>query len=487
MHNSKLLTTLKSLSTQEMKQLGDFVQSPYHNKNDKVVLLYKYIHAAAPNWESKAFAKTTMATKMFGKSKNALSYLSRTSTALYQLVLQFLRLQNLQQYPSIQQSLLLRELQVRGLHKAFKQQLQQQNNNPNDDQFLYYEYVKSVYMHEYQIMHGDLTNTGLTNILEQLEVFYAASKLKLCALLLNQQDVVATTGEVWALNPLLEAVNNNLFDTQKYILIQGYYHAVLLLQQNTLAQFNTLKNWLVKKSTQIQSADKTALYTIAFNFCNKQFKSGKHNYLSPMFELYKNMLNENILINDGYIDRSHFKNMVTIACRLGAFEWAENFVNDHHKKLMPKDRKNLNYYCKGLIYFYQQQYKKAQGNLAKVHFDTFFDHLQTEMLTIKTYFALEEYQALEGRLHTFYNYLKRHKQLSESSKLAYLNFIRVAKRLMTIYEKISYLRYHRKAYNNAKRSYHKLQTDLQNLDTIVDKNWLSKKVNYLTETVFKDN
>ena len=52
MLKSKLLILLKSLSTRELRNLKDFVTSPYHNKNQYLIRFYNYLYNTAPYFKA---------------------------------------------------------------------------------------------------------------------------------------------------------------------------------------------------------------------------------------------------------------------------------------------------------------------------------------------------------------------------------------------------------------------------------------------------
>jgi len=69
MQNSKLIELLKTFSTKELRECGDFVQSPFFNYNEEVVLFYNHLRKLAPNFSAKKTERETVYKSLFPKKR----------------------------------------------------------------------------------------------------------------------------------------------------------------------------------------------------------------------------------------------------------------------------------------------------------------------------------------------------------------------------------------------------------------------------------
>ncbi len=57
MQKSSLITILRTLTPQEFREFGEFVKSPYFNKNEKVITLYNVLKKYFPGFDSGSLTK----------------------------------------------------------------------------------------------------------------------------------------------------------------------------------------------------------------------------------------------------------------------------------------------------------------------------------------------------------------------------------------------------------------------------------------------
>ena len=69
MLNSKIIDILQTFSHPEFKRFGDFVSSPFHNKNRKLIQLFELLSKFYPAFDGKELTKEYLFDKIFGKEK----------------------------------------------------------------------------------------------------------------------------------------------------------------------------------------------------------------------------------------------------------------------------------------------------------------------------------------------------------------------------------------------------------------------------------
>ncbi len=92
-----------------------------------------------------------------------------------------------------------------------------------------------------------------------------------------------------------------------------------------------------------------------------------------------------------------------------------------------------------------------------------FDGLQGRWLLVKTYYELDEYDALDALIDSFRIFLRRNKSISKSYQKMYMNAIKFLQRII----KIPY---------ESKASAEKLHLQIKDCQPIAERNWLLTKL-----------
>lgn len=65
MLNSKVIDILKTFSIEELKRFGEFLNSPYHNKNKKAILLFELLSKYHADYDNKNLTKEKLYAGIF--------------------------------------------------------------------------------------------------------------------------------------------------------------------------------------------------------------------------------------------------------------------------------------------------------------------------------------------------------------------------------------------------------------------------------------
>ena len=98
----------------------------------------------------------------------------------------------------------------------------------------------------------------------------------------------------------------------------------------------------------------------------------------------------------------------------------------------PNLQENAEIYNLARLYYAQKQYKKVLQLLHNVELNNISYALGAKTILVGTYFALNEYQALESLLISFRIFILRNKLLAKNTKQGYLNFLKFTKKLISL-------------------------------------------------------
>ena len=125
-------------------------------------------------------------------------------------------------------------------------------------------------------------------------------------------------------------------------------------------------------------------------------------------------------------------NIVTVASRIGNFDWANRFIKDYTKVLHLKNRGYYKKYCQALIHFYQKDYKNCATKLDNIDLKEPQDQYRGRWLKIISDFETNGWtDDLDRHCEAFYQFIRRNKLIPQEKKNAMLLTYKVFKLLMS--------------------------------------------------------
>jgi len=187
------------------------------------------------------------------------------------------------------------------------------------------------HFHEYQLEMARLNllyrqgtilkEDNLPELIHSFDAHYLIQKLDFQATALSFMGVSAQKKydfEVFdVVRPLLK-----LEQYARHPLIQVYMAAIRMMQTREQAAYDDLLDLLNEFEAQIPSHNLVDFYKIASIFCARRIREGKPEYHRHTFDLYKIMEQKNLLREDDFIPITKLKNIISISCHVGEFDWA---------------------------------------------------------------------------------------------------------------------------------------------------------------------
>jgi hypothetical protein len=464
----KTFLIFDQFSAWEKQHLAQFLQSPFFNKQPKMLQVFDFLNQKDhKDWQHSDFKKqlfdqiypgepykdtqVRLLLSDFGKLLDrflAVSAFQKDTFAFDKQVLQAYRERELR---SLYQPA-LKKLQKSLEAKPFKNI----NYYLEKHQMEELEYANAVLFQNRQ------SSDSLQALSNNLDHFYLAKKLRYACEMINRQHIFQESFKLGLLEEIRAFIATERY--QSVPAIQVYRNILQTLEEpDEESHFFALKETLKKDSTLFTLDENKVLYGFAQNYCVRKINKGKPEYLAEIFELYQLSLAHQVIFQGEYLSQFDYKNIVTVGLRLNEITWTEQFIKEYKASLNPEVRENAYNYNLANLAFYQQDMKKAMRLLLQVEFTDIFYNLDARSLLMKSYYELEEYEALFAFEKTFKNYLRRNKQLSALQKTAYRN-------LITFTGKLAKLRLKRHKPDESLRS------QIQKTAQIADKSWLRRKL-----------
>ncbi len=345
--------------------------------------------------------------------------------------------------------LVIRESLRSGLHSE-KVLLKHYRQNENEKLFteLYAEAEKklkhtrnhaAMYQHRSDIefekwqfdqLHSRFSNAAAAEILQHEEVALIGRLL---------MQVVALAPQASLLG---KKVDTSLLDIiEPYILqknylempcISLYYHAYKVIAEPDKPQwFDHYSQLLVQHQHEFPEEELKTLYFQAINYCIRRHNSGDKAFSQRLLDYYITALDKGYLLTNGYLSKNTYRNINTIAIRMGRYEEAMQISTDHVHYLRQEDKEDAYHFNMANIHYARKEYNKALDALRYAEFDDHLSNLFAKTLMLKIYYETGADRLLDAHLDAMQVYLTR-KKIIGYHRTNYSNIVKYTRRLVRL-------------------------------------------------------
>lgn len=215
----------------------------------------------------------------------------------------------------------------------------------------------------------------------------------------------------------------------------------LLADEPAPQQITDSLQFLQEHEARFSQEDRSDLYGYLLNTGVRGMVTGVPVFNDIVYRIYQALLENGLLLAEGKLSGSHFKNIVTVMVRTRHLEDGRSFIEKYASKLDDADRTLLAPYCMGIIEFHSGNFRETINqfsSLLKHAPDDQFWSLEARSVLWKAYFEemesldAEEYEEMIRLYHSFRNFVSRSKQISDHHRTGYQNFIRLFNRLIQL-------------------------------------------------------
>lgn len=471
MQKSRLIEVLHTFSKKEFRELKKWFLSPAHNQRQDVVDLYDYLLKKDHLHNEEALKKEKVYQAIYPNQPFDDAKMRQVIHFTFKALESFLAYTSFLEKGNNQELNLVREYRRRGLkrpfEKAFKTILSSQNAPTyQDDYFLYEKYALQLEQYKFYSKTEKRAGTfNLQEISDEFDLYFIASKLKYACSMLSHQVVYKTDYQNIFLKDILAYINQ-----KKELLnipsISTYYFIYKMLSEpDNEAYFIKLKQQLDVNKSALPLEEMQIVYLYALNYCTKKMNSGKSKFIKEAWNILKTGIEENILIEDGVLNRFLYKNFIAIGIRLEYYEEVEEYIFKYGKLLKEKHKENYIKFNLARLYYVRSNYEKAMELVSQYEFKDILVNLSAKTMLLKMYYELSEFKALESLLESMRAYLQR-KQVLGYHKSNYKNIVRYTKKLL-------------KVNPYSKEHIAKLQQEIEEATPLTEKAWLLKQLDAL--------
>lgn len=437
MFSDKLLSLLQTFSKYDLNRFRKFLLSPYFNDQDDVTRLFELVNDALRRGEEAiaALDKSTVWKQLYAKQPYDDGHLRRLASDLTLLAQQFMVEETRQQDALTTALDLQKVLEKPELQKHLanaERQIQKLLDGATRKSTGFYLAQFRQHWNIFSRASKVVATAGYTDKLiladYYLECFYLAQKLKLYIAWLLYRGFRVTEREVPVIPGFWEYLKDERFAAVP--LIRVYSKVIVsFTDSDNEAHFDELLASLIQNAHELAQADLRECYYIAQNYCALKINQGKNQYYYKVFEIFKTMVEQDILLEDGQLPEAVFKNIITASLGVREFGWTEQFIQHYADFLPARIRENARRFNLAYLYFHQKNYEKVIENLRDVELSDVVYSLGAKSILVRTYYEQGEFLALDSLIDSFKIYLRRNKVISKNLKREYNNYLNIVKKL----------------------------------------------------------
>ena len=475
MLDTKLHILLTRLSIYELNRFHKFILSPYHNEDERLIRLYKYL---LPYYKADSITapdRFKIWKKIHPSALYTNLHFARLLSDLFKKLEGFLAIERMKAQQSDGSFYLLETYTEMKLEKHFSEPylyaIRKLDQQPyRDGEYFFQSFRLNVQQNVFlENKKARNTEKNLMETISSLDSFYLIHKLRYCASILHYKHFLSIRDETILLPAILDYLKEN--PPVNAPAVNAFYHVVLtLLEPDDEAHFTGLKNLLANNSTVLEVYTQKEIFAFALNYCIRKINKGKAHYQKEILILYKYALESDLMYDKGFLSPWDYKNIVTIALRGQEYKWTASFIEKYKDKLPKADRGNAHTFNQARYYFATKKYDSVLELLQSVEYSDIFYLLDSKTTLIKTYYELGEYQPLQSLKESFRILLRRKKVISEQNRTNYSNFARFAMKL-----------YRADVKNKAQLS--ALSKEIEGTDNVADRGWILEKLYELNPKV----
>lgn len=466
MEKTKLVQLLKTFDSKELRAFGDFVLSPFYNKNREISDLYFFLKKMAiKGYPEQKLRKSYVSQIILPKEEYDEKRFNHLISQLLKLAEQFIGLNEFEGEGVIPEYFILKGYVKKGLEKNYNQILrrakQKLDRYPHRDaQYYYQEFLLANVQEQFYSTKNIRTfDESLQGASDALDKYFFSLKLKFLVGMLDRESQLS---EKYQHNFMDEVINYISEQNFKEVAPIHIYHTLLLtfIDKEQDQYFDQLKYLLDDIKEKFSQKETKEIFYGAINYCVRKIRTGNREYAEQLLKLYEKGLEKEVLLEDGVLSRFTFKNYVKLGLGLSKFDNVRDFVTNNYKRLPNQFREESLYFSLADLYYHIKDYDKALIHLNQVDFSDIYYVLGAKVMLLKIYYEKSEVEALLSLIQSFRIYLKRNQHLSENIKNTYLNFASLINEL----------------FKKGKEQSEKLKQSIQQTTPLTDRSWLLQQL-----------
>jgi len=474
MNKSTLINQLKTYSQKEIKEFGEYIRSPYFNKNQSVIKLYDYIRKQYPSFDSGKLKKEFVYSKIFPNANYNDGFMRTIMFNLSNLADGYLAHKSFKKNYFVEKGYLLYELNERLLDKQIEKNMKEivkefSKVNIHEADYFYnkfvieYEYFYYLNRLNLDKIEKYINNYDIENMFNHLTYFYILRAIKQYDYYINAKEICNINFKTELIEEIINNLKPELYEDAPVI---NLYHNVLMLhlREDDTTYFYKVKKLITEIEKDINRFETATTYINLENYCKKRIRKGDKAFLNELFEIIKNEIEKELYLLYGHMSSKFYRIAVETALKLKQLEWTKQFMEKYKSKLPSAELENTYNYSLALYEFASGNYTPSLEFLSKVKYDDVYQKTELRCLTALLYYELEMDDSLFAHIDSFRHFFSNDKILPKDRKLYIGNFLGFLRSLAS----------HK--YGNGKLNINEFKRQITEEENIHNKEWLLDKI-----------
>lgn len=427
MVKTKLIKLIRTFSKAEIIKFGDFVRSPYFNKNKNVTKLGEAVLSFSPEFDSGELTEENVYKMIFGKEEFDYFKIKNFISDLYQLAVLFLKTRAAEKKEFENEIELLNELHERKLDIVYSQREKKVSEHLNNSLIkdeIYYSlrhHLGKINTSHYKFQKSGYSFNQIQNEFDTFLDYSLIGLLRLYSKMFHNKNHGNINFNMEMFENLWEYVKDKDFEGNPSC--QIYKQTILLELTRDEEEYRKLLRLKQMYNNNIPKEDMYYILQFINSFAVYRLNLGDESYFRDRFMAFKEIIDRNFFGID--IIFPNFITTFSSACMAGEFEWAENFKKDFQSGILPREEKhNAINYCNAFLAYRLKEYDKALGYFAKTSFKLFLFKVMVKSYTLRIFYEQNMHEQTLAAIDSFRHYLKSEKLMADEQKEAHYEFLK---------------------------------------------------------------
>ncbi len=473
MKENGVIQILRTFSRNELIEFDRFLRSPYFTegkrvRSNKAHSLFKSLCRFHPEFNDMKLTKEKLFATIYPRKRYNDATFRKINSDLTFLTERFLIQRAMESNELDEKKYLTAEMKNRNLDDLFEKHYNALIKHIGDlrrDEEYYFESYKA-WMKYYNFFYNKKNFRQLSvsaDNVNNFSIFALISSLKIYLWALSFERMTNKEFDLILSEEILLYVGKNLKRFDPVPQLQLVYCLIMLIKTNKESYYRKVIRLKKDHLLHMSDIDKVNTFIMLTNYCNENILLGEEKLRTERFRLDKEFLQ--------IIKRTEFKKphvLYAIAAaknanRLGKFSWAERMLTELVNEFTPEEYSFAVNFIKADKLFIRKDFNSALNHLSKINSPFGNQKQYVRNLQIQIFIEIEKYDTALSIIDSSRHFLKREKQLSESTRKNSENFLRLAERFIRV-----------KNLHSPDKLF-VLHKQIQETDHVFNKDWLLEK------------
>ena len=440
MKTSKAVQIISVLSECELKELDNFINSPYFNSNSNIIRLFGLLKKQYPGFDGAKIEKELLFNKLFPLKPYNEQIMKNLSSELLQLLLEFLAINKYRSRNANDKELdILSELNTKRLDNIFQSRLKKLEKDLLDTTHmihpLFFHLHKLETIKTQYLLSRDKQKYAADNVMKAGDylIYFFITELTRIAIDLNanmtsfniqhKTDLVQEVLDKLDFAHLLEYLKMNNYPYSE--MIEVYYHRLNAMLVGSGENYHRYRQSIIDNAGRFSIYELASLIESLHNIAIQRVNDGVENAIWDEFEVVKMKLEYGTITlrTGGVISLLNFRNVIFTTVRLKQLDWVEEFIEKYIDLVNKESKESIYNHARGIIAYVKKDYDLSIRLLSNVALDNPFYASDVKTHLAIMYFEQGHYESCASVLDSFRHMVTSREEFSTIFRDVNIRFI----------------------------------------------------------------